>query len=172
MLDRRGEHGGQAGAGERVGVAAFGEQAGVGGRREHEPVRQPVGELDLGEVVAQLVLGDVPDERDVRVRLSARGAVRVSSCKGRPSQAERSVGDSVEISRPADRRTLTNSGSITSSRSIGVPGSWEVGSRTAHTSPSPLSDASDNGEYLTHSIICSGVGFPCSGRCWCSFHFG
>ena len=44
------------------------------------------------------------------------GAVRVRIASGRESQAERSVGESVEISRVALLSTLANSGSITSSR--------------------------------------------------------
>ena len=83
------------------------------------------------------------------------GAVRVRIASGRPSQAERSVGDRVEISRADVLRTLANSGSITSSRWSVMPGSCAVGSRTAQIRPSPLSDASDNGDYLTHSLICS-----------------
>ena len=66
------------------------------------------------------------------------GAVLVSSASGRPSQAERSVGDSVESSRPVDFSTVANSGSITSSRLSTAPGSGPCGSRTAQISPSPL----------------------------------
>ena len=44
------------------------------------------------------------------------GAVRVSSCNGRPSQAERSVGESVEISREAAFSALANSASNANSR--------------------------------------------------------
>jgi hypothetical protein len=29
-----------------------------------------------------------------------------------------------------------------------------------------------SGDYLTHPVICSGLGFPCSGRGSWSFHFG
>ena len=66
------------------------------------------------------------------------GAVRVSSASGRPSHAERRVGDSVESSRPVDFSTVANSGSITSSRLSTAPGSWPWGSRTVQISPSPL----------------------------------
>lgn len=65
------------------------------------------------------------------------GAVRVRIASGRPSQAERSVGERVEISRLAAFSTLANSGSATSSRWSVMPGSWVVGSRTAQISPSP-----------------------------------
>jgi hypothetical protein len=65
------------------------------------------------------------------------GAVRVRIASGRPSHAERRVGESVEISRLAALRTLANSGSITSNRWSVMPGSWAVGSRTAQISPSP-----------------------------------
>ncbi len=44
------------------------------------------------------------------------GAVRVRIANGRPSHAERNVGDRVEISRLTFLSTLTNSGSITNSR--------------------------------------------------------
>ncbi len=50
----------------------------------------------------------------------------------------RSVGESVEISRPADFKTDANSGSSANSRRSLTPGSLVVGSRTAHTKPSPL----------------------------------
>ena len=66
------------------------------------------------------------------------GAVRVRIASGRPSQAERSVGESVDISRLAAFSTEANSGSITSSRWSLMPESWAVGSRTAQISPSPL----------------------------------
>ena len=29
-----------------------------------------------------------------------------------------------------------------------------------------------SGDYLTHPVICSRLGFPCSGRGLCSLHFG
>jgi hypothetical protein len=48
--------------------------------------------------------------------LARAGLVRVRIASGRPSQPERKVGDSVEISRLEARRTDANSGSITSSR--------------------------------------------------------
>ena len=73
VLDRAAEHGGQAGAVKRVSVAAFGEQAGSPAGAEHESIGEPVGELDVREVVAQLVLGDVPDQRDVRLARSRGG---------------------------------------------------------------------------------------------------
>jgi hypothetical protein len=85
--------------------------------------------------------------------VAVAGAVLVSSASGRPSHAERSVGESVEISRDVAFRTDANSGSTTSSRLSCAPGSWSWGSRTAQISPSPLSDVSDNGDYLTHPII-------------------
>ena len=44
----------------------------------------------------------------------------------------------VEISRLTFFSTLTNSGSITSSRRSLAPGSWPAGSRTEWISPSPL----------------------------------
>ena len=67
---------------------------------EQEPVRQPVGELERGEVVAQLgwVMWPISE---MCASVARAGAVRVSSCSGRPSHAERSVGESVEISREA-----------------------------------------------------------------------
>ena len=55
-----------------------------------------------------------------------------------PLRAERSVGESVEISREEAFKTLANSGSMMSSRRSVMPGSWAVGSRTAQISPSPL----------------------------------
>ncbi len=48
--------------------------------------------------------------------LARAGAVRVRIASGRPSHAERSVGERVEISRLAAFSTEANSGSITSSR--------------------------------------------------------
>jgi hypothetical protein len=70
--------------------------------------------------------------------LARAGAVRVRIANGRPSHAERRVGDSVEISRLALFSIDVNSGSITSSRWSLLPESWLVGSRTAQISPSPL----------------------------------
>jgi len=70
--------------------------------------------------------------------LARAGAVRVNSWSGRPSQAERNVGDKVEISRAVALSTLANSGSIASSLRSVAPGSVPVGSRTAQMSPSPL----------------------------------
>ena len=70
--------------------------------------------------------------------VAVAGAVRVSSASGRPSHAERSVGDSVEISRDVAFRTDANSGSTTSSRLSCAPGSCSWGSRTAQINPSPL----------------------------------
>ena len=52
-------------------------------------------------------------------------------------RAERSVGESVEISRAEALRTLENAGSMTSSRWSVWPGSPVVGSRTAQIRPSP-----------------------------------
>ena len=69
--------------------------------------------------------------------LALAGAVRVSSASARPSQAQRSTGDSVEISRVAAFSGEANSGSITSSRLSPVAGSVAVGSRTAQIRPSP-----------------------------------
>ncbi len=48
--------------------------------------------------------------------LARAGLVRVRIASGRPSQPERSVGDSVESSRPAAFRADAYSGSITNSR--------------------------------------------------------
>jgi len=70
-------------------------------------------------------------------RVARAGAVRVRIASGRPSQALRSVGESVEISRAEALRTLENSGSMISSRWSLMPGSWLVGSRTAQIRPSP-----------------------------------
>ena len=101
------------------------------------------------------------------------GAVRVRIASGRPSQAERSVGERVEISRLSCFSTLSELGlDARAAACRGCRGPGPVGSRTAQISPSPLSDASDNGDYLTHSLICSGLGFLCSGRGSWSFHFG
>ena len=58
---------GEAGVLERVRVAAFRQQTHPSDRGEHEPVHEPVGELDPGGVVAKLAGGDVPDDRDVSV---------------------------------------------------------------------------------------------------------
>ena len=70
--------------------------------------------------------------------VAVAGAVLVSSASGRPSHADLSVGESVEISRDVAFRTDANSGSTTSSRLSCAPGSWSWGSRTAQISPSPL----------------------------------
>jgi hypothetical protein len=53
-----------------------------------------------------------------------------------------------------------------------IPASWAAGSRNAHTKPSPLSAAADNGDYLPQPIICSDRHFPCSGRGSSWLHFG
>ena len=74
------------------------------------------------------------------------GAVRVNTASGRPSQAERRVGDSVEISRDAALSTDANSGSTTSSRLSAAPGSWPWGSRSVQISPSPLERPVDRRE--------------------------
>jgi hypothetical protein len=66
------------------------------------------------------------------------GVVRVRIANGRPSHADLSVGDRVEISRLTFFRTLTNSGSITNNRRSLEPGSWPAGSRTEWINPSPL----------------------------------
>jgi hypothetical protein len=47
--------------------------------------------------------------------MALAGAVRVNSASDRPSHAQRSTGDSVEISRVADFSGDANSGSITNS---------------------------------------------------------
>jgi len=67
VLDRAAEHAREAGAVERVAVAALGQQLGAPTGDQQKAVEQAVSELDRGEVVAQLGLGDVPDQRDVRV---------------------------------------------------------------------------------------------------------
>ena len=98
-LQDGGEVAGKAGAFERVGVAAFGQQPDAADRREQEPVQESVGELDGGGVAAQLGLGDVPDDRDVRARWRARARCgSAARAAVRPTQSAAS-GDSVEISR-------------------------------------------------------------------------
>jgi hypothetical protein len=72
VLERRGEQPGEAGVGERVVVAAFGQQAPAAAGDEEDAVQVAVGELCLGGVAAQFVLGDVADQRNVRAG-GARG---------------------------------------------------------------------------------------------------
>ena len=76
VLDRGAEQALQAGAGERVAGSAFGQQPLPSTADEQEPVREPVGELKAGEVVAQLGGGDVPDNGHV----SVAGAGRCGAC--------------------------------------------------------------------------------------------
>ena len=75
MLDRTREHAHKAGTGERVAGSAFVQQPGAPAADEQKPIRQPVGKLDGGQVVAQLAGGDVADKGDVRVAgAGGRGA--------------------------------------------------------------------------------------------------
>ena len=67
VLEHAGEVAPEAGAFQRLRVAAFGQQPDTSDGREDEPVQEPVGDLDGGGVAAQLGLGDVPDDRDVRL---------------------------------------------------------------------------------------------------------
>ena len=66
LPERGGEEALQAGGGERVGIAAVGQQSLAAARNQQDAVDVAVGELEGGGVAAQLVLGDVPDDRDVR----------------------------------------------------------------------------------------------------------
>ena len=122
---------------ERVGVAAFGQQPDAAAAEQQEAVQQPVGELDGVDVVSQLGGWVMCPITETCAPVARAGAVRVRIANGRPSHAERSVGDKVEISRLTFFSTLANSGSITSSRRSLMPGSWPVGSRTEWISPSP-----------------------------------
>ncbi len=63
---------------------------------EQEPVQQPVGELDGGDVVAQLGGGDVPDDGDVRVWW--RGPARCGSAARAGDRPTRSAA-SARVSR-------------------------------------------------------------------------
>ena len=72
VLEHAGEVAAEAGAFERIGIAAFGQQPDASDRGEDEPVQEPVGDLDGGGVAPQFGLGDVPDDRDVRLG-GARG---------------------------------------------------------------------------------------------------
>ena len=64
------------------------------------------------------------------------GAVRVSTASGRPSQAERSVGDSVEISREAALSTRGELGLEHEQSLVGVAGVLPV--RVAQRPDQPL----------------------------------
>jgi hypothetical protein len=72
VREHAGEVAAQAGAFQRFGVAAFGQQPDPADGREDEAVQEPVSDLDDGGVAAQLGLGDVADDRDVRAG-GARG---------------------------------------------------------------------------------------------------
>ena len=66
VLERRGEQAVEAGPGQRIVVAAVGEQPLAAARDDEDPIQIAVGKLDRDDVAAQFVLGDVPDDGDVR----------------------------------------------------------------------------------------------------------
>ena len=89
----------EAGGGDRVGVAAVGQQpdAAAGdeaGTRLSRPLASSTGLTWCWS--SRLVMWPMTA---MCASLARAGAVRVRIASGRPSQAERSVGDSVEMSR-------------------------------------------------------------------------
>jgi hypothetical protein len=109
-------------------VAAFGQQALAAARNDEDAVQVAVGEFQVGGVASQLVLVRWPISA-MCAWVERAGAVRVRIASGRPSQAQRSVGERVDISRAEALRGLANSGSITNSRWSVMPGSWVVWGR-------------------------------------------
>ena len=65
---------------------------------------------------------------------------------------------------------------VTYARIAQAPRRWagEAGSRVLVIADEAhhLGEELSWGDYLPQRIICSGLGFPCSGRGWSSFHFG
>ena len=117
---------------------------------DEEAVEEAVGELGRGDVAQQLVFGDVPDDRDVRVA-GADGVFLAIVCSVLPSHALRITGERVLPSRASTLRTCANSDSSTSRRlsrpSAGAP-SPPSGSRTSQIRPSP----EDSPEEMQRSV--------------------
>jgi hypothetical protein len=117
----------------------------------------------LGEIVRKLE----PETEADPVAILAQLLVGFGAAVGRGAYFE------VEATRHRPQEFLLLVGESSTSRK-GT--SWDHAARLINTADTTLAEriltGLSSGDYLPQRIICSGLGFPCSGRGSWSFHFG